>query len=293
MPHIAKTKKVHFPNHNISNKNQVFPKMPAEAHLPALPFICLSIGSSGAGKTTTALNLLKRYQDNGAFDRISLFSPTGVPDTSTGIAADSRYLSPDYRITDYIPEYSDDLLEEIMDQQREKIAEFRDHLKTKKKWEKYLETGDEDLANKLGQLMQEGTELPPECDLDRYPSSLVIMDDLGDDVSVKLTGKSKLNNFVCRIRHALFSYLGNYQSMTQASRTMRKQCNLWIIFKTQDEKNLKQLYQECCSGDMKFATFLEMFKQLENKHDFVMIDMKAPPEKKYRINFDTYIVPED
>ena len=180
-----------------------------------------------------------------------------------------------------------------MDQQRDKIAEYRDHLKLKKMWEKYLETGDEGLANTLGQLMQEGAELPPECELERYPSSLVIMDDLGDDASVKLTGKSKLNNFICRIRHALFSYLGNYQSMTQASRTARKQCNLWLIFKTQDEKNLKSLYQECCSGDMKLPTFLAMFKELENKHDFIMIDMKAAPDKKYRINFDTYIVPTD
>ena len=293
MPRISKTRTVNFPNANIRNKNQIFPKMPPEAYLPALPFICLSIGSSGAGKTTTALNLLKRYQDNNAFDRITLFSPTGVPDEKTGIAADSRYLDPDYRIEDYLPEYSDDLLEEVIDQQREKIAEYHEHLKVKKLWESYLESGDEMDAMKLQQLMDEGTALPPECEMERYPSSLVIMDDLGDDINVKLTGKSKLNNFVCRIRHALFSYLGNYQSMTQASRTMRKQCNLWIIFKTADEKNLRNMYQECCSGDMNFKTFLEMFKQLENKHDFVMIDMKAPPSKKYRINFNTFVTPED
>jgi len=289
MPRINVTKKVDFPNTLIRNKNQCFPKMPAESSLPQLPFICLSIGSSGAGKTTTALNLLKRYQDNDAFDRIALFSPTGCPDEHTGLAADSRYLDPMYRITDLHPEYTDETLEELMGEQREKIAEFKKFLKIKKMWEKFLETNDQDLALKLYQLMENGTALPPECDMTRYPSSLVIMDDTGDDAK----GSRRLNTFVSRIRHCLCSYMGNYQSMTQASRTMRKQCNLWVIFKSSDSKNLRQIYEECCSGDMKFDTFMEMFKQLENKHDFIMVDMRAPPHKKYRINFDTFIQPED
>ena len=74
-------KKIQFPNKEIKNVNQIFPKMPVE--LPQLPFIAVLIGSSGTGKTTTACNLIEKYQQHNAFDRICLFSPTGTPDETT------------------------------------------------------------------------------------------------------------------------------------------------------------------------------------------------------------------
>jgi hypothetical protein len=64
---------------------------------------------------------------------------------------------------------------------------------------------------------------------------------------------------------------------------------LWIIYKSQDTKNLKNIWSECCANDMQFQKFLQLFEMLDGRHEFVMIDMKAPIERKYRLNFDKFV----
>ena len=291
---ITIEKIVNWKNNEVKNRNQQFPKMPEDLHLPELPFIALLIGNSGAGKTTTAHNLLQRYQSNGkvkAFDRIVCFSPTAAPDPSTGITPDPRLSNPELGITDMFDTYDDDTLEDIMEQQKEKITEFKDFIEDTKLWNKYInDMGNVDLEEEVLQMFNRRGHLPPTTDLTRYPSSLCILDDMGDDISIKKSGKSKIVNFVCRIRHALFSFMANYQAIAQCPATIRKQCNLWIIYKTQDHKYLKKIHEECCSSDMKFDTFKKMFDLLDDRHDFIMINMKAKQlNKKYRKNFDTFL----
>ena len=282
-------KVINFKNSEIKNKNQQFPIMPPE--LPALPFNLILVGSSGAGKTTTLCNLLAAYQQQNAFDRIALFSPTGVPDEDTGLTADPRLSDPNLGITDMFEKYSDDDLENIINEQKELIVEYKEYLDDMKLWREYCKNPDDDkLEEKAFDMMERRGELPPTCDIDRYPSSLVILDDMGDDLSIKKSGKSKLNNFVCRIRHALFSFASCYQALAQCPATIRKQCNLWIIYKTQDVKYLNKIWSECCAGDMNFDKFLKLFNMLEHRHEFIMIDMKAGNiKRKYRMNFDKFL----
>ena len=281
-------KKIKFPNNEIKNVNQVFPKMPID--LPQLPFIAVLIGSSGAGKTTTACNLIQKYQDNNAFDRIALFSPTGTPDEQTGLTADPRLSNPNLGISDMFPSYRDQDLEQIMEEQKEKIMERKQFEDDMKLWKKYLNNPDDSqLEEEVFDMCEQRGEMPPTCDIERYPSSLAVMDDMGDDLAVKKTGKSKLNNFVSRIRHCLFSFMANYQALSQCPATIRKQCNLWIIYKSQDTKNLKNIWSECCANDMQFQKFLQLFEMLDGRHEFIMIDMKAPIERKYRLNFDKFV----
>ena len=126
---ITIDKKINFENKEVKNKNQQFPRLPEELHLPALPFIAILVGSSGAGKTTTAHNLIDKYQNNGkvkAFDRICLFSPTGAPDEDTGMTADPRLSNPALGITDMHDRYSDETLENIIGEQKEKIVDYKE-----------------------------------------------------------------------------------------------------------------------------------------------------------------------
>lgn len=288
---ISINKVVDFPNEEIKNKNQIFPQMPDSENLIPLPFIACFVGASGAGKTTSCINLVKRYVENNAFDKMVLFSPTGVPDERTSLTADDRYLKLPF--TELYSEYSDDLLEDFMERQKDDIKEFKDFLKDKKNWEKYMnDPSNPELEEKAFEIYERRGVVPPECETPwkRYPSALIILDDLGDDPSIKKTGKSKLNNFVSRIRHALCSFITNYQSLYMCPPTIRKQINTWIIYKSQDEKYLKSIYQECCSGDMRFDTFKKIFDLFENRHDFLLINMKAKDRsKKYRINFNKFL----
>lgn len=280
-------KKIDFKNEEIKNRNQTFPKVSED--LPSLPFIAALIGSSGQGKSTTCINFLQKYIDENAFDRIALFSPTSVPDEQTGLTADDRFFQ--LPVTEMFSSYSDEDLEDLIDTQKREIKEYKDYMRDKKTWEAYLKNPDNDkLEEECLEIMERTGSLPPVTDLKRYPSGLIILDDLGDDVSIKKTGKSKLNNFVCRIRHSLFSFITNYQSLYQCPATIRRQVNLYIIFKTQDEKYLQSLYQEIAAGDMTFPTFKKLFSMLENRHDFILINLKAKdPKRKYRINFDQYL----
>lgn len=284
---IKVDKKINFQNEEIPNKNQIFPKVRQE--LPQLPFIACLIGSSGQGKSTTCINLIKKYVDDNAFDKMVLFSPTSVPDEKTGLSSDDRFLQ--LPLTEMYPTYSDDILEDFLERQKEEIKEFKDYQEDMKVWKKYMANPDnQELEEKALEIFERTGSVPPVCDIERYPSSLIILDDMGDDASIKKTGKSKLNNFVCRIRHNLCSFITNYQSMYQCPTTIRRQVNLYIIFKTGDEKYLRSIYQECSAGDMTWLTFRKMFEMLEDRHQFVMIDMKAKNKnRKYRINFDSYL----
>jgi len=280
-------KKIDFKNDEIKNRNQIFPKV--DEDLPALPFICALIGSSGQGKSTTCINLLQKYVNDNAFDKVVLFSPTSVPDERTGLTADDRFFQ--LPITEMYSQYSDDVLEDVIERQKQEIKIYKDYIQDKKIWKEYLnDPTNSELEHKALQIYERTGVLPPECHMKRYPSGLIIMDDLGDDTSIKKTGKSKLNNFVCRIRHSLFSFITNYQNLTQCPSTIRKQVNLYIIFKTQDDKYLKTIYEEVAAGDMRFATFKKLFEMLPNRHDFLLINLKSKdPKRKYRINFDQYL----
>jgi len=282
---IRVVKQIDFKNEDIKNKNQIFPKV--SEHLIQLPFIALLIGSSGQGKTTTCLNFIKKYIDENAFDRIALFSPTSVPDERTGISADPRFLQ--LPITDMYADYTDDDLIDLMERQKDEIKEYKEYLEDIKTWEKYCNNPTEELEDQCLEIYERTGNIPPHTELKRYPSGLIIMDDLTD--TLQKTGRGcKLNGFICRIRHNLFSWIGNFQSLSQASSTIRKQCNLFFIFKSSSQKALEQIYNECCSGDMNFKTFLEMFDMLQNRHDFILINLKAKdPKRKYRINFDKYL----
>lgn len=282
---IRVSKKIDFKNEDIKNHNQIFPKV--SEHLVQLPFIALLIGSSGQGKTTTCLNFIRKYVDENAFDRIALWSPTSVPDERTQISADPRFLQ--LPLTNMYSEYADEDLVELMELQKDEIKEYKDYLDDMKTWNRYCKTPTPELEDKCLEMYDRTGNCPPYTELKRYPSGLIIMDDLTD--TLQKTGRNcRLNGFICRIRHNLFSWVGNFQSLSQCPPTIRKQCNLYFIFKSSSQKALEGIYHECCSGDMDFKTFMKMFSMLENRHDFILINLKAKdPKRKYRINFDRYL----
>ena len=85
-------------------------------------------GKTGSGKSTALIRMLKAYCDSGVFQKVILISPTA--------AFDAKYkLLP---LTDVYEEYSDELIKDIMEEQKADIDEYRQTEEDLKLYSKFM-----------------------------------------------------------------------------------------------------------------------------------------------------------
>ena len=89
-------------------------KIPQGLFKPHMTFMVS--GKTGSGKSTAVIHMLKAYTDNKVFQKMILISPTA--------AYDEKYkLLP---MTSVHEDYSDQLLEEIMNEQKEDVEQYKE-----------------------------------------------------------------------------------------------------------------------------------------------------------------------
>ena len=85
-------------------------------------------GKTGSGKSTAVIHMLKAYTDNKVFQKMILISPTA--------AYDEKYkLLP---LTSVYEDYSDGLLQEIMEEQKEDIENYKETEANIKLYKKFV-----------------------------------------------------------------------------------------------------------------------------------------------------------
>lgn len=243
------------------------------------------VGASGSGKTTSIVNFLKQsgYVNKEIFTNIVLISPSGTKNKVTGLRTEGKWEgipTIEYEV------FNKAVLAEIEKEQLNRILEYKNYLAKKEIFDRFMKDGDEVLTD--GELMflesNDFKKPQPPFGQTHYPTLLIIFDDCASSTQDKL-----LADFVSKSRHYNCSLICLVQHYAQMSRAMRKQLSSLILFKTLDESLLKLLWTQSCAADMNFKQFLSMFKSLDHRFEFIMMDFTSENCSRYRRNFDQYL----
>jgi len=274
---IKSTKIKTIKNTPIHEKCRDCRKIPQGLFKPHMTFMVS--GKTGSGKSTAVIHMLKAYTDNKVFQKMILISPTA--------AYDEKYkLLP---MTSVHEDYSDQLLEGIMNEQKEDVEQYKETQENIILYKKFINstvktkfTKDEllRLYNMLDPMTGEISE--PFQEYDKLPYMAVILDDLGGTPAFR-NGNNFLNSIVCKSRHYLTNFFICVQHPYQCPRALRSQCSHTIIFQTKDKKLLEELARENCSH-LTPDEFIKLFHYATTgQHDFMLCDFK---NNEVRKNFD-------
>lgn len=233
-------------------------------------------GKTGSGKSTALIRMLKAYSDANVFQKMVLISPTA--------AYDAKYKM--LPLTEVHEDYSDSLLSQIMEEQKEDMDEYQQIEADRKLYDKFMKRkrlSKQELLRLYTMINPVTEELDrPVQRFDRLPYLAVILDDLGGTSAFR-NGNNFLNSIVCKSRHYKTNFFVCVQHPYQCPRALRSQCSHVILFSTKDKKLLEELAKENCSH-LTPEQFIEMFQYATNKpHDFMLCDFQRDEVRK---NFD-------
>jgi hypothetical protein len=263
--------------------------------LPPCYFTSIFIGSKGSGKTYSLVKLLKNYEKFPIYDseghklemRIILFCPT-AHSVANPIYETLKYLDED----DIILDYSDDkLLDKIqeIEEEKQKIEEYQQYLKV---WKKYMQI-DENMGLLTDDeliLLSRYNFTDPEYinkPLYKYPRvNFLIFDDLVGDPHTFKKSHSALNNLTIKHRHLQCNLLFTTQYIKAIPPTIRRNLDIFVIFKFANVKSVtEQIYPEI-SGLIKEEEFENLFEYAtKNRHDSLIID-QTNNKYPFRLNWD-------
>lgn len=137
---------------------------------------------------------------------------------------------------------------------------------------------------KLFKFSDNETVIQPEKAL---PNSVFLFDD------VITENHGIIRSYFARSRHNLIDVCYLAQSYSRVPKQLiRDNANFIVLFK-QDEMNLKHVYDEHCSGDIKYLEFKEFCMSCwrGGRFEFVVISSESERDNgRYRHGFDTFVV---
>ena len=137
-------------------------------------------------------------------------------------------------------------------------------------------------------------DIPGPDELDGSPILLV-----ADDVM--LENQENVSRIFCRGRHKNCHaiYLAQSFGTTNGRRggvppVVRRQLTLLCLFHGLDNKTLRSVFDEYCSGDIEWPEFLEFFSRAAgDRYGFAVLDLREKPfAGKYRRRFEDVYVPK-
>ena len=268
---IQATKIKTIPYKSIKDGSDDKRKIPPGMFKPHMTFMIS--GKTGSGKSTALIRMLKAYCDAGVFQKVILISPTA--------AYDAKYKM--LPLTEIHEDYSDQLLNEIMEEQKADIDEFKQNEEDTKIYNKFMRNRKmtkKELLRLYTMLnpMTEEFEKPVQT-YDKLPFTAIILDDLGGTPTFK-NGNNFLNSIVCKSRHYLTNFFVCVQHPYQCPRALRSQCSHVMLFATKDKKLLEELAKENCSH-LTPDEFVQLFQHAtKGQHDFMLCDFKKDEVRK-------------
>ena len=263
--------------------------------------LCIASGRRGGGKSVAVANLVKQAKDKGYFDRVWLITPTYASNKSIWDICEideADVLEPDMNSIHQI--------KKNVEQEKQEWENFLIRKELYKKYKKdikntpfdkiksgdilaYLEQGFFDFE--FNEKWKYKEERPPRL-------ACIIDDCMGTDLMVKRT--AGLTNLCIRHRHigdglgiSLFMLVQSYCSRDGIARPIRENCTHLLLFKINDENQIKKVKEEC---DLPVSDEEWQF-MCEHTHakpfNYLFIDFSAKcPTKQFRDGFDSYLVPD-
>ena len=240
------------------------------------------VGSSGSGKTYSAVEFLKMIVHK--LDKVYVINPT--MDRKLRSIADEVSLYKEY------PESDDKTIETIIDEIKDDITTFKKYLFYKNVYKKYLklkDIPDDVIVNQF--LEQSGFDKKEIRYLDEYnfkppnivfenfdykikpPNTLLLIDDSVGS-SIFREGRSPLINFFIKARHYKTNVMILSQYFKAVPKKIRSNMTGYILFKTYDKTQLSSVYEEINSF-LSYEDFLKLIEDnTKEKHSFIFIDLK-------------------
>lgn len=245
--------------------------------LPPLFNTQLYIGSKGRGKTHSLVQLLSMYEtsrlNDGLIDynmRVILIAPTAYS-SANSIYQTLKTLDKN----DIHLEYTDELLQKILDDIKSKKEHFQEFLEYKKAYNNFKKKKDINnlTDNELSLLEQYEYELPEVIFGNIKPDvNFLIFDDLIGTGAFNKKAKSLLTNLTIKHRHLLTNLIFTTQSFKMIPFTIRSNIDIFVIFKSASYAEILDKIYEDISGYLKYDIFKELYEYATtNSHDALII----------------------
>ena len=275
--------------------NKKTPPMSINKDLPPCYFTSIFIGSKGSGKTYSVVKLLKNYEQYPIYDadgnkltmRVIVFCPT-INSSANPIYESLKHLDENDIILDYSDDKLLDKLQEIEDEKKF-IEDYKEYLIV---WKKYMKI-DEDTSllhhDELLILSKFDFTDPENMKKPEYKHpriNFLIFDDLVGDAHAFKKSHSALNNLTIKHRHLQCNLIFTTQYIKAIPPTIRRNLDIFIIFKFANVKSVtEQIYPEI-SGIIKEEEFELLFDYAtENKHNALIIDQTSK-QNIFKLNWD-------
>jgi Poxvirus A32 protein len=258
-------------------------------YLPPFYYNALFIGMTGSGKSYSFVSLLKLYEKYGIYDylghkmdmRIVLISPTINSTANTVLSL----LKIDEE--DQIAFYTEDILEEKINElieEQEGLREWNKYVEAYKKFHKFNDADtmtDEELELLDKYNGFESDEVPKRKTEKVY---FIIFDDMLGTGAFGTKRKSKLNNLIILCRHHHINIFITAQHLRSIPPIIRSNVRVFVIFKSNNYKKLlDNVYQEI-SGIINQDKFEELYHfATQSLHDSLVVIIHNDLEPKYRI----------
>ena len=281
---LLKYDKLNYPNCNCTKCPRMF-------------FNLLSIGARMSGKTYSLVKLLKHYESNKLINKDGTIHPVLFILISPTTEANPIYTSLNNLDTsDIHEEYSDELLQDIIDDIKAKRKETDDFKEYQKAY-RLIEATDPDKISKLYDKNPEIFRLLEKHDYSspneieqptyyEYPVVFCILDDLMCSSAFTSKHQSKLTNAIIKNRHLGIVFCILVQALKSVPKNIRLNSSVFFLSKFANKKMiLEDLYEEV-SNVLKAEEFDELYSHATSeKYGSLVID-NTGDEKRFLKGFD-------
>ncbi len=248
--------------------------MSKNLNLPPLFFSCLIVGSKNSGKSYAMTSLLKMFEENPIFDingkelnqRIILFSPTAL-NTNNAVFKNLKYLKEE----DIHLEYSDELLEDILDELSINIEDVNRYENFMKVLNKYNKTNEE-LTDEEYWIIYNHQNISP-IEEKRHTVTHICFDDLiGDKEAFKKSRDGGLIKFLLKHRHLYTNIFITTQYINAITPIIKNNIDIFCLFKYANINDILKKFYPSVSGIILEEQFKELYLySTKEKFNFLSI----------------------
>ena len=253
---------------------------------PQFYFNLLSVASRGSGKTYNICKLIKHYEDNKLIDNDGNIHPLRTIVISPTLDANVIFNNlKSLADEDKHDNYSDELLQGIVDDIKKNKEETEEYNKYVKAYEKVINIKE----NKLNDYFKKNPEIyyilkvhnfedPDELPQPKYlfsPVNIIVLDDLmGSAIAFSNKKASVLLNNLIKNRHSGISFAILAQSVKSVQKNVRANCNVFFIGKFASKKIVLQDMYEQVSNVLTEEQFEELYNHCvqDNQYGSLIID---------------------
>lgn len=268
----------HIDNDPIVVKKKNVPQSTNKS-LPLLFHTMLLTGKKGAGKTYKIVKLLQAYEKSKLRDkddvdygmRIIIIAPTANSGSNEVYKTLKSLDEKDIHL-----DYSDQILDGILTDIKQKQKEYEGYLEYKRIYDKFLrvKTVTKMKYEEMEILEMHDFQTPKDAYGDIKPLvTWIIFDDLVGTGAFNRKAKSMISNLTIKHRHLRTNLIFTTQSYKQLPMIIRVNIDILVLFKTGSDTELTKIFEDV-SGYIKYDQFLQLYDYAtDEKNDaFIVIN---------------------